>query len=89
MRYDSANTRTSKKHLAIRVIDHSPGIADDEKKLVFEKFYHSDKSRSGKSHFGLGLSVAQQLAQLHGGNIKVLDTPSGGATFEVHFAVLS
>ncbi len=73
----------TKKQLVIRVADHGPGIADGEKERVFEAFYRSDKSRSGKSHFGLGLSVAKQLAELHNGTIKVLDTPGGGATFVV------
>lgn len=65
------------------VADHGPGIADGEKAKVFERFYRGCQSRTDPNHFGLGLSVAQELVSLHSGRIKVLDTPGGGATFQV------
>lgn len=65
------------------VADHGPGIADGEKAKVFERFYRGCQSRTDSNHFGLGLSVAQELVSLHSGRIKVLDTPGGGATFQV------
>lgn len=72
--------------LWVSVADHGPGIPDTEKQKVFERFYRADASRTDKAHFGLGLSVAAQLAALHGAGLSVTDTPGGGATFWVRFA---
>lgn len=73
-----------KKHrLAVEVADHGKGIADDKKEAVFERFYRADKSRKDKNHFGLGLSIARELTILQGGELKIKDTPGGGATFQI------
>ena len=69
--------------LAFFVIDHGPGIADAEKEKVFERFYSGDPSRTDKSHFGLGLSIAQEIVRLHHGTIRLTDTLGGGCTFEI------
>lgn len=70
-----------KSNLFIKVIDHGPGIPDSEKELVFDRFFRSDKSRKDKQHFGLGLSIAKELAELHKGSLRVTDTLGGGSTF--------
>lgn len=70
-----------KRYVVIEVEDHGKGIPEVEKKLVFERFYRGDQSRNEKKHFGLGLSIAKELAELHQGDILVRDTPGGGATF--------
>lgn len=70
-----------KSHIYIKVIDHGTGIDDDKKELIFDRFYRADKSRKDKQHFGLGLSVARELASLHKGSLSVKDTPGGGSTF--------
>lgn len=72
---------TSKHHLFIAVLDHGPGITDGDKPRVFDRFFRADHSRKDKSHFGLGLSVAKELASLHEGNLTLSDTPGGGCTF--------
>lgn len=69
--------------LCISVSDNGPGIPDDQKEAVFERFHRLDRSRTDKSHFGLGLCIAQEIAQLHHGQITVTDTPGGGTTFTV------
>ncbi len=74
---------SKRNRLWMEVEDHGPGIADAKKKEVFERFYREDKSRKDKNHFGLGLSIARELAELHGGNITLKDTAGGGATFSV------
>ena len=67
----------------ISVIDHGTGIADQDKPFIFERFYRADSSRSEKEHFGLGLCIAKEIVDAHGGKIGVKDTVGGGATFEV------
>lgn len=76
-----AHTKGSKA--VIEVVDFGPGIADDAKAQVFQRFYSADKSRSNKAHFGLGLSVAKELVAQHGGKITIADTPGGGSTFRI------
>lgn len=65
------------------VADRGPGIPDEQKEQVFERFYRSDSARNDKKHFGLGLSIAKELAELHGGTIRVLDGRDGGSRFVV------
>lgn len=67
----------------LSVIDHGNGIPDKEKKAIFRRFYRCDESRTDKTHFGLGLSVAKEIAHAHNASIKISDTPGGGATFSV------
>lgn len=67
----------------IRIIDHGVGIPDAQKSLIFDHFYRGDASRGDKTHFGLGLGIAMELAGLHRGELKVSDTPGGGATFHL------
>lgn len=71
------------KSCVLSVVDHGPGIPDSEKKKVFDRFYRGSQSRTDPNHFGLGLAVAQELAAIHGGDLRLTDTPGGGATFTV------
>ena len=67
----------------IRVSDNGSGISDNEKELIFERFYRSEKSRSDRGHFGLGLSIAAEIVKKHNGRIWVQDASIGGAEFVV------
>ena len=71
--------------LHIAVVDHGPGVPDTEKSRIFDRFARGDRSRTDKTHFGLGLAVASQIASLHGAILRVRDTPGGGATFVVEW----
>lgn len=70
-------------YLKIAVIDHGPGIPDSAKPYVFKRFYRLDSSRHQTEHYGLGLSIAYEIIKLHRGQIKIENTPGGGATFIV------
>lgn len=70
-----------KNYLWIEVEDHGIGVEQCKKKEVFERFYREDKSRKDKNHYGLGLSIAKELIELHDGTISCKDTAGGGATF--------
>ncbi len=77
--------RKSSDCLILRVADQGPGIPDDVKPYIFDRFYRADSARSDKSHFGLGLSIAKELVRLHGGTISVADAEAGGSCFSVSF----
>ncbi len=72
-----------KNCLAISIVDHGLGISDEDKKHIFDRFYRCDKSRTKKGHYGLGLSIANELISLLAGKIYLDDTPGGGCTFTV------
>jgi two-component system, OmpR family, manganese sensing sensor histidine kinase len=78
----------TKHHVSIEIIDYGVGIEDSQKELVFNRFYRMDSSRSNKSNFGLGLSIARELVTLHHGKLYVKDTPGGGATFCIELPIL-
>lgn len=63
------------------VADNGPGIPDSEKENIFRRFYRTDKARSAKGHFGLGLCIAAEIITAMKGSIQVKDTPGGGSTF--------
>lgn len=71
--------------LRIAVEDTGEGISPEDKQHVFERFFCRDQSRTDKQHYGLGLSIAKELVELHHGSITVEDTPGGGTTFQMRF----
>ena len=83
----SLSLQYKNNYFYIAVSDTGIGITDNDKAYIFERFYRSDKSRKDKSHFGLGLSIAKEIVDLHNGNIRVYDTDGGGSTFQVKLPV--
>ncbi len=79
---ETASARKSRV-LILRVTDQGPGIPDKDKERIFDRFYRADSARSGKSHYGLGLSIARELVNLHGGSIEAADAETGGSCFTV------
>jgi signal transduction histidine kinase len=75
-------------HVVYRVVDTGIGIPEAMQQMVFEEFRQVDGSstrRYGGS--GLGLSLAQRLAHLLGGEIYLESTPSEGSTFKVELPI--
>ncbi|MGG2458358.1 sensor histidine kinase [Streptomyces sp. RGM 3693] len=67
--------------LVIRVRDHGPGIPEEVLPHVFDRFYKASASRPRSEGSGLGLSIAQENAHIHGGRISAANHPEGGAVF--------
>jgi two-component system sensor histidine kinase KdpD len=66
--------------VAIDVVDHGPGVADEDKERIFEPFVRIDRQTSG---VGLGLAVAKGFAEGMGGSIAACDTAGGGLTIRI------
>ena len=70
--------------ILLAVIDNGPGIAEELRKRVFERFYRILGHKSPGS--GLGLAIVQQIAKLHNAKVKIGDPDSGqGLKVEVFF----
>jgi signal transduction histidine kinase len=70
--------------VAIEVVDEGPGIAEEERERVFERFYRSDQARtSNGGGSGLGLAIARWIVELHGGRIEVGENRPRGCRMSV------
>ncbi len=66
--------------LTLCVADHGPGIPQEHRSRVTQRFFRGDPSRTDKNHFGLGLSIAGEIIQQHGYSLSFSETPGGGCT---------
>jgi signal transduction histidine kinase len=73
------NTRVGSHAAAtLTVTDDGPGIAEDERERVFDRFYRVEMSRSRQfGGTGLGLPIVRDLVRAHGGNITLQARPDG------------
>lgn len=73
----------------IHVVDHGPGIPDDIRQRVFDRFYRVDVARNrAEGSTGLGLSIVAAIVANHEGEVDVVPTPGGGATFRVRLPLV-
>jgi two-component system sensor histidine kinase BaeS len=70
------------------VADNGCGIGESDLPYIFERFYRGDKSRSRKTGgIGIGLSIAREIIQAHGGKIDVQSQSGKGTQFSIHLPV--
>jgi signal transduction histidine kinase len=69
----------------LRVSDTGPGVPPQERERIFDRFYRGERSGKSPGH-GLGLSIAESIANLHGLKLTVEDN-NPGARFELTVAV--
>ena len=62
----------------LRVSDHGPGIAAEDRERVFDRFYRATGARSLPGS-GLGLAIVREVAEAHGGTVVAEAAPGGGA----------
>jgi two-component system sensor histidine kinase MprB len=62
----------------LRVRDHGPGFADEDRPLVFDRFYRSADARAMPGA-GLGLAIVREVAEAHGGTVAAENAGDGGA----------
>ncbi|HEY6891366.1 MAG TPA: HAMP domain-containing sensor histidine kinase [Solirubrobacter sp.] len=68
------------QRVAVRVSDRGPGVPEDEREHVFERF-HRGKATSVESGFGLGLAIGRELAERMSGTLELSDSYDRGACF--------
>lgn len=91
IKYSDKNTKVQvgamkrDSHVLVRVQDQGVGISHDDIPHIFERFYRADSSRTKKDAggYGLGLSIARKLTDLHKGTIAVEKTSKKGTIFIV------
>lgn len=83
----SLDATVFKNMLVFSIKDHGTGIADKDKPFIFDRFFCADKSRTQKEHYGLGLSIAKELVEMHKGKIELSDTLGGGCTFKISLPI--
>lgn len=79
--------RRCRNRVRISVSDTGPGVPEEEREKIFERFYRGEQGRSDRGHFGLGLSIAAEIVKQHQGRLWVQDAPGGGAEFVVELPV--
>jgi signal transduction histidine kinase len=73
-------TVLSRPEPALIVSDQGPGVAPEERAVIFERFKRG-RETGGEAGFGLGLAIGRELAQRMGGSLVLADTEGPGATF--------
>ncbi|MEM9953862.1 MAG: ATP-binding protein [Chloroflexota bacterium] len=59
----------SDEDITISVFDNGPGVPDDQRERIFERFYQVDTARSGREGSGLGLAICKHIIEAHGGRV--------------------
>ncbi len=72
--------RCDGEHVHLFVRDTGPGIPEQDRARIFERFHRVDSARGMAGGFGLGLGIARWIAEAHGGRLT-LDTSPAGSTF--------
>jgi two-component system sensor histidine kinase KdpD len=77
--------KTFENNIVISVDDSGPGIPENAIKSLFERFYRVPGAPSGG--LGLGLWLAKNIVELHGGRISVHNKPAGGTVFSTFIPI--
>lgn len=71
--------------LRISVDDNGPGVPEEEREIIFERFRRGDshraRSRASSGGYGLGLSISRRIAEREGGSLEIEESELGGASF--------
>jgi signal transduction histidine kinase len=67
----------------VGVEDQGPGIAEDDQDRVFQRFYRANGEGGEARSSGLGLTIVRQIAEAHGGEVRLVSEPGRGAAFAI------
>jgi two-component system OmpR family sensor kinase/two-component system sensor histidine kinase BaeS len=71
------------RSVRITVRDTGAGIGSEDLPFIFDRFWRADRSRTGRTHSGLGLAITKQLVHAHGGTIEVQSETGKGTNFTI------
>lgn len=74
------SARLAEEGVRIEVIDSGIGMTADQLAQAFDKFYRADASNTAREGLGLGLTIARNIAQAHGGRLWLESSPGRGTT---------
>ena len=75
-------------HFTVTVTDTGPGIPEEHQARIFEQFHQVDSSNTkAKGGTGLGLTIAKQIVEMHGGRIWVTSRLGKGSTFQMELPI--
>jgi two-component system sensor histidine kinase VicK len=83
----SVQLRPQNGEVVLTVQDEGMGIAPDDQERVFDKFFRTAEASSAIGGTGLGLAVAREIVETHGGSIKVESEPGEGSRFWIELPV--
>ena len=78
--------KKKKTGIFIQIKDKGPGLSNADKEKVFKPYYRLE-SKLNDSHSGLGMGIARNIANVHGGELELKDRKGGGLIVEVYFPV--
>lgn len=79
--------KKTKEHAQIAITDTGIGIPEEKQEKIFDRFYRTDESRSEQG-YGLGLSIAKQIVQVHHGTVTVESRVGKGTTITLLFPLM-
>ena len=78
--------QVKKTGVFIQIKDRGPGLSDNDKENVFKPYYRLEH-KLNDAHSGLGMGIARNIANIHGGELELKDRDGGGLIVEVYFPV--
>ena len=76
-------TRKDGGRIIIAVRDSGTGIPAEAQPHIFDRFYRADPARTSGTGSGLGLAIAKSIAEMHGGDIRLVHSDASGSLFEI------
>lgn len=73
--------KTEDSLIEFKVSDDGPGIPEEYREQIFDRFFTLKSNHDQRRGLGLGLSICKSIVEIHGGNIELNRTQSGGAEF--------
>jgi two-component system sensor histidine kinase BaeS len=82
-------TRKDGSRIIIAIRDSGTGIPAESQPHIFDRFYRADPARTAGTGSGLGLAIAKSIAEMHGGDIRLVHSDHTGSLFEVSLVLES
>jgi signal transduction histidine kinase len=82
------NETVADHFVTIKVMDSGPGVAEGELDTIFQAFFRGSNTNQADGH-GVGLAIAKQIIESHGGKIRAYNRGEGGLTVEIRLPVRS